>query len=76
LNIAVNLTARQFVDERLLEDVSGALQTTGMDPRLLGFELSQSVMIRDVEATLRILPGLLLTPATVNVLSLALDFAF
>jgi EAL domain-containing protein (putative c-di-GMP-specific phosphodiesterase class I) len=58
LNIAVNLTARQFVDERLLEDVSAALGTTGMDPRLLEFEISESVLIRDVDATLRILAGL------------------
>jgi EAL domain-containing protein (putative c-di-GMP-specific phosphodiesterase class I) len=29
-----------------------------MDPRLLEFEISESVLIRDVEATLRILSGL------------------
>jgi diguanylate cyclase (GGDEF)-like protein len=58
LNIAVNLTARQFADERLLEDVRAALDITGMDPRLLEFEISESVLIRDVEATLRILSGL------------------
>jgi diguanylate cyclase (GGDEF)-like protein len=58
LNIAVNLTARQFADERLLEDVRAALDVTGMDPRLLEFEISESVLIRDVEATLRILSGL------------------
>jgi diguanylate cyclase (GGDEF)-like protein len=58
LNIAVNLTGRQFVDERLIEDVSAALKSSGMDPRLLEFEISESVLIRDVEATLRILTGL------------------
>ena len=58
LNIAVNLTAVQFVDERLLEDVSAALKTSGMSPHLLEFEISESVLIRDVEATLRILTGL------------------
>lgn len=58
LTIAVNLTARQFADERLLEDVSAALQTTGMDPHLLEFEISESVLIGDVDATLRILTAL------------------
>jgi diguanylate cyclase (GGDEF)-like protein len=58
LNIAVNLTGRQFVDERLLEDVSAALKSSGMDPRLLEFEISESVLIRDVDVTLRILTGL------------------
>ena len=58
LSIAVNLTARQFTDERLLEDVSVVLQRTGMDPHLLEFEIGESVLIRDVEATLRILAGL------------------
>jgi EAL domain-containing protein (putative c-di-GMP-specific phosphodiesterase class I) len=58
LHIALNLTARQFVDERLLGDVSAALETTGMDPRQLEFEISESVLIRDVDATLRILTRL------------------
>jgi diguanylate cyclase (GGDEF)-like protein len=58
LTIAVNLTARQFVDERLLEDVSAALRTSGMDPRLLEFEISESILMGDVDATLRILTGL------------------
>ena len=58
LHIAVNLTARQFADERLLEDVRAALDVTGMDARLLEFEISERVLIRDVESTLRILSGL------------------
>jgi len=58
LNIAVNLTAGQFADERLLEDVRAALKSSGMSPHLLEFEISESVLIRDVEATLRILTGL------------------
>jgi diguanylate cyclase (GGDEF)-like protein len=58
LSIAVNLTARQFADERLFEDVGAVLEATGMDPRLLELEISESVLMRDVEATLRILTGL------------------
>ncbi|MGP8177017.1 MAG: putative bifunctional diguanylate cyclase/phosphodiesterase [Steroidobacteraceae bacterium] len=58
LNIAVNLTARQFCDEHLLEDVTSILRATGMDPHLLEFEITESLLIHDVETTLRILTGL------------------
>jgi diguanylate cyclase (GGDEF)-like protein len=58
LSIAVNLTARQFRDEQLLADVTSILTETGMDPRLLEIELSESLLIHDVENTLRILTRL------------------
>ncbi|MDP9084357.1 MAG: EAL domain-containing protein [Pseudomonadota bacterium] len=58
LSIAVNLTARQFGDEQLLADVTSILETTGMEPHLLEIELNESLLIRDVEKTLRILTGL------------------
>jgi EAL domain-containing protein (putative c-di-GMP-specific phosphodiesterase class I) len=58
LSIAVNLTTRQFLDEQLLADVSSILAETGMDPRLLELELSEGLLINDVENTLRILTGL------------------
>jgi diguanylate cyclase (GGDEF)-like protein len=58
LSIAVNLTARQFRDEELLSDVASILTETGIDPRLLEIELKESLLIHDVENTLRILTGL------------------
>ena len=58
LTIAVNLTARQFNDEHLLQDVTSILQNTNMDPQLLELEITESLLIRDVKATLRILTGL------------------
>jgi diguanylate cyclase (GGDEF)-like protein len=58
LSIAVNLTARQFCDEHLLSDVTSILTETGMDPRLLEIELTESLLIHNVENTLRILTGL------------------
>jgi diguanylate cyclase (GGDEF)-like protein len=58
LSIAVNLTARQFCDEQLLADVTSIVAATGMDPRLLEFELTESLLIHDVEKTMRILTGL------------------
>jgi diguanylate cyclase (GGDEF)-like protein len=58
LSIAVNLTARQFLDEQLLTDVASILTDTGIDPHLLELELNEGLLIHDVENTLRILTGL------------------
>ena len=58
LSIAVNLTARQFLDEQLTTDVASIVAETGMDPHLLELELNESLLIHDVENTLRILTGL------------------
>jgi len=58
LSIAVNLTARQFRDEHLFSDVTSILTETGMDPRLLEIELTESLLIHNVEDTLRILTRL------------------
>jgi diguanylate cyclase (GGDEF)-like protein len=58
LSIAVNLTARQFCDEQLLTDMKSILDATGMDPRLLEIELTESLLIHDVDNTLKILTGL------------------
>jgi diguanylate cyclase (GGDEF)-like protein len=56
--IAVNMTARQFLDESLLQDLASILKSTGMNPQLLELELTESLLIHDVENTLRILTGL------------------
>jgi diguanylate cyclase (GGDEF)-like protein len=58
LSIAVNLTPRQFCDESLLVDVTSILDATGMDPHLLEIEITESLLIHNVENTLRILKGL------------------
>jgi diguanylate cyclase (GGDEF)-like protein len=58
LNIAVNLSARQFADEHLLPDVASILKATGMAAHLLELEITESLLIHDVENTLRILTGL------------------
>jgi diguanylate cyclase (GGDEF)-like protein len=58
LNMAVNLSPRQFCDETLLMDVTSILEATGMDPHHLEIEITESLLIHDVENTLRILTGL------------------
>ena len=58
LNIAVNLTARQFWDEHLLHDIAATLQETGMEASLLEIEIHESLLIQHVERTLKILTAL------------------
>ncbi len=55
---SVNLTQRQFYDERLLADLAAILAATGMDAHLLELEIDERLMMRDVEKTLRILTTL------------------
>jgi len=58
LNMAVNLTARQFFDENLLTDLTRILADTGMDAHLLELEISEGLLMRGVERTLHILRGI------------------
>ncbi|HKT73115.1 MAG TPA: EAL domain-containing protein [Steroidobacteraceae bacterium] len=58
LNIAVNLTARQFSDEHLLRDIAATLKETGMEASLLEVEIHEALLIRDIDKTLQILTAL------------------
>jgi diguanylate cyclase (GGDEF)-like protein len=58
LSIAVNLTARQFSDEHLLEDVVSVLEDTGMDAGLLEIEINEGLLTHNIEATLKVLTRL------------------
>jgi diguanylate cyclase (GGDEF)-like protein/PAS domain S-box-containing protein len=52
MTIAVNLSVRQLADPNLLADVRGVLNDTGLDPRLLTLEITESVVMNDVEEIL------------------------
>jgi diguanylate cyclase (GGDEF)-like protein len=58
LTMAVNLSARQFSDEHLLRDVTAILKSTGMQADLLELEIHESLLIQDIEKTLKILSAL------------------
>jgi diguanylate cyclase (GGDEF)-like protein len=45
ITMAVNLSARQFSDPQLLDDVRNALAESGMDPALLELELTESMVM-------------------------------
>ncbi|MBK7903392.1 MAG: EAL domain-containing protein [Proteobacteria bacterium] len=58
LHIAVNLSELQFFDEHLLHDVETILESTGMEADLLEFEITEGMLMRDVQRTLRVLTAL------------------
>jgi EAL domain-containing protein (putative c-di-GMP-specific phosphodiesterase class I) len=50
LSISVNLSGRQFTHSNLLEQITQILQVTGLDPRLLKLEITESVVMESVES--------------------------
>jgi diguanylate cyclase (GGDEF)-like protein len=51
---AVNLSAVQVRDKSLIESIRWILDSTGLDPRYLELEITESVAMRDVEDTIRL----------------------
>jgi EAL domain-containing protein (putative c-di-GMP-specific phosphodiesterase class I) len=47
--VSVNLSARQFGDERLVDEVAQALRDSGLPPRLLELEITESAMMEHPE---------------------------
>jgi diguanylate cyclase (GGDEF)-like protein/PAS domain S-box-containing protein len=56
--LAVNLSGRQFRDERIVEDVREVLRTTGLPPSQLELEITESILIEDSSAAVRTLDSL------------------
>jgi len=49
LTVAVNVSARQFRQHDFVEQVLGVLETTGANPQRLKLELTESLLVSDVE---------------------------
>ncbi|HUB14088.1 MAG TPA: EAL domain-containing protein [Acetobacteraceae bacterium] len=55
LKVAVNISAVQFRNRRLVEAVTRALRDSGLDPCRLELEVTESVMIQDFDAAMAML---------------------
>ncbi|MHB1509116.1 MAG: putative bifunctional diguanylate cyclase/phosphodiesterase [Acidimicrobiales bacterium] len=53
--VSVNLSARQFHDPKLLSTVRGVLAATGLPPKRLVLEITESVALVDVATTTRVI---------------------
>jgi diguanylate cyclase (GGDEF)-like protein/PAS domain S-box-containing protein len=58
IKMAVNVSAMEFRDDKFLEGVFAILGETGMDPRNLELELTESVLMKRAESTASILQSL------------------
>jgi len=58
LNVAVNLSARQFRDAQLAGKVAATLAVTGLDPRFLELEITESVIMSETGHTINVLTRL------------------
>ena len=53
--ISINLSARQFKQHDLIEMITSILQKTGLPPRYLTLEITESCMMEDVDDTINVL---------------------
>jgi EAL domain-containing protein (putative c-di-GMP-specific phosphodiesterase class I) len=58
LRMAVNLSARQFADENLLEDIAAALRESGMKAELLELELTESMVMQNADRAGKVLAAI------------------
>ena len=52
LSMAVNLSARQLQRPEIVQEVADVLHATGVDPRSLVLEITESVMMEDMELSI------------------------
>ena len=58
IRVAVNLSPRQFADPNLLVDVGAALEKSGMPPELLELEITESMLMQNVEHAVQVLTAI------------------
>jgi diguanylate cyclase (GGDEF)-like protein/PAS domain S-box-containing protein len=56
--MAINLSARQFNDDHLLDDIVAALKDSGMAPELLELELTESMVIQSPARAIAVLESI------------------
>jgi diguanylate cyclase (GGDEF)-like protein len=52
VKVSVNMSARQFSKKNISEQINDILQETGLSPEYLGIEITESVIMQDVKATI------------------------
>jgi diguanylate cyclase (GGDEF)-like protein len=52
LTVSVNVSARQFDNDGIVDDVTEALRMSGLDPTALTIEVTESAVMRDVGASI------------------------
>ncbi|WP_083774937.1 putative bifunctional diguanylate cyclase/phosphodiesterase [Neptuniibacter caesariensis] len=55
IKVCVNLSTRQFDDPALISHIEEAIETSGLDPRWLELEITESMLMRDMSTAIDIL---------------------
>ncbi len=58
IRLAVNLSPRQFADLNLLHDIRAALEKSAMPSQLLELEITESMVMQNMERTIRVLEAI------------------
>lgn len=58
VRVAVNLSAKQFEKENLVEVIEGVLEETGLEPKYLEIEITESTVMKDFDFSIRMLKRL------------------
>jgi diguanylate cyclase (GGDEF)-like protein len=58
LRVSVNISSRQFRSEGLLKAVSGSLRASGLAPHLLELELTESLLVENIQQAMDVLQQL------------------
>jgi diguanylate cyclase (GGDEF)-like protein/PAS domain S-box-containing protein len=58
LTVSVNLSARQFEDKHLLREIERALKESSLKPGSLELEITESMVMRDIQSSKKILEGI------------------
>ncbi|HYD55283.1 MAG TPA: EAL domain-containing protein [Burkholderiales bacterium] len=58
IRMAVNLSARQFSDPRLVDQVQAALKASGLDPSRLEIEITESTVMPDPDRSIEVMRAL------------------
>lgn len=58
IQVAINLSVRQFRNPQLLEMINGLIQETGIDPGWIEFEITESMLIEKVDEARSLMDGL------------------
>ena len=67
LRVSVNLSSRQFRSEGLLKSVAGALRASGLAPGLLELELTESLLVENVDQAMDLLHKLKALGASISI---------
>ncbi|WP_312017248.1 EAL domain-containing protein [Bradyrhizobium sp. AUGA SZCCT0176] len=58
ISMAINVSPRQFCDENLLRDIDDALAASGMEPQLLQIEVTESMVMLNIERAVHLLESI------------------